>query len=68
MLTKVIPVTTTWITEENLPFDKVSPNRYVRNLLQGREHFRQRPITDEKSDQMNQAGRPEPSNEEVKTQ
>jgi hypothetical protein len=30
MLTKVIPVTTTRITEENLPFDKVSPNRYGR--------------------------------------
>jgi hypothetical protein len=58
MLTKVIPVIT-WITEENLPFDKVSPTRYARNLFQGREHFRHRPIRDEKSDQMNQAGRPE---------
>jgi hypothetical protein len=30
MLTKVIPVKTTWITEENLPFDKVSYIRYGR--------------------------------------
>jgi hypothetical protein len=28
MLTKVIPVTTTRITEENLPFDKVPYIRY----------------------------------------
>jgi hypothetical protein len=41
MLTKVIPVTTTCITEENLPFDKVSPTRYVRNLFQGGGHLSQ---------------------------
>jgi hypothetical protein len=26
----------------NLPFDKVSPNRFAKNLLQGGEHFRHR--------------------------
>jgi hypothetical protein len=30
MLTKVIPVTTTWTIEENLPFDKVFHIRYGR--------------------------------------
>jgi hypothetical protein len=35
MLTKGIPVTTASITEENLLFEKVSPNRYAKNLLQG---------------------------------
>jgi hypothetical protein len=38
MLTKGIPVTTTSITEEIGPFDKVSPNRYAKNLLKGGEH------------------------------
>jgi hypothetical protein len=27
----------------NLPFDKVFPNQYVRNLFQGGEHFRGKP-------------------------
>jgi hypothetical protein len=35
MLTKGIPVTTTSITEENSLFDKVSPSRHAKKLLQG---------------------------------
>jgi hypothetical protein len=35
MLTKVIPVTTTWTTDEKLPFDKVSSIRGANTLFQG---------------------------------
>jgi hypothetical protein len=35
MVTKGIPVTTTSITEEIKRFDKVSLNRYTKNLFQG---------------------------------
>jgi hypothetical protein len=35
MLTKVIHVTTTWTTDEKLPFDKVSPIRGAKTLFQG---------------------------------
>jgi hypothetical protein len=40
MLTKVIPVTTTWTTDEKLPFDKVSSILGANTLFQGGEYFR----------------------------
>jgi hypothetical protein len=48
-------VTTTWITDEKLPFDKVSLTWGDNTLFQGGEHFRQKQIRDEKADEMNQA-------------
>jgi hypothetical protein len=47
-------------SKENLPFDKVSPNWYAKNLFQGGEHFRHKQTRTEESDQVNRAGRPEP--------